>query len=550
MTNRSSLYSSLAVCLMAAGVAGCSGASTSGSMGATPGGAQDNGLAQTQVNQGSVPKPEAFTVEGLLNQYDLPLESQACPLDQALCIDAAYGVAPAMVDNRSAVFVQIGFSSGIDAATFHRLPLNLSVVVDRSGSMSADSKLISVKQALNHLIDQLGEADRLSIVLFDDRVDVLAEPAAVTDKAKLKSLVSGISARNSTNMAAGLRQGSTFVQANAGQPGVSDRVMVFTDALTNTGDTDQSTFIQIAATNAAQNIGITLFGVGLDLNQELVLAITGMRGGNYFFLQDAAKIATVFDTDFDYLVTPLAYDLDFQLLPAEGFIITAVYGFPAWRTGSTTVAFNIPSVFLSRNHGAILVRLDPANHLWPAGQSPLAQLALSYSPVGGGLPVTQSLVAAYSGTAPLADDTIFYSQRAVRKSMALVNTSEGESKACQLYWSGSGDAATALLDRVQAMLTSEAATLEDADLTTEAKNVAKLENNMRSYYSGSTSTSGSSSSSSQNQPAPMACSFAGGSAGNPSALVGLLMLGVPALLRRRLPRRRKAGWLVTGDSAP
>ena len=86
MTNRSSLYSSLAVCLMAAGVAGCSGASTSGSMGATPGGAQDNGLAQTQVNQGSVPKPEAFTVEGLLNQYDLPLESQACPQDQALCI--------------------------------------------------------------------------------------------------------------------------------------------------------------------------------------------------------------------------------------------------------------------------------------------------------------------------------------------------------------------------------------------------------------------------------------------------------------------------------
>ena len=509
-------------------------------MGATPGGAQDNGLAQTQVNQGTVPKPEAFTVEGLLNQYDLPLESQACPPGQALCIDAAYGVAPAMVDNRSAVFVQIGFSSGIDAATFHRLPLNLSVVVDRSGSMSADSKLVSVKQALNHLIDQLGEADRLSIVLFDDRVDVLAEPALVTDKARLKSLVAGISARNSTNMAAGLRQGATFVQANAGQPGVSDRVMVFTDALTNTGDTDQSTFIQIAASNAAENIGITLFGVGLDLNQELVLAITGMRGGNYFFLQDASKIATVFDTDFDYLVSPLAYDLDFQLLPAEGFIITAVYGFPAWRTGSTTVAFNIPSVFLSRNHGAILVRLDPANHLWPAGQSPLAQLALSYSPVGGGLPVTQSLVAAYSGTAPLADDTIYYSQRAVRKSMALVNTAEAESKACQLYWSGSGsrDSATALLDRVQAMLTSEAATLEDTDLATEAKNVAKLESNMRSYYSGSTSTSGSSSTSSQNQQPPMACSFAGGTAGKSSGLVGFLIIGIAALMRRRRSRCR------------
>jgi Ca-activated chloride channel family protein len=524
MTTRSSLVSALALCLLAVGGAGCGS-----SMGATPGGAQDNGLAQTQVNNGQVPKPEAFTVEGLLNQYDLPLESAACAHD--LCIDAAYGVAPVLIENRSAVFVQIGFSSGIDAATFHRLPLNLSVVVDRSGSMSEASKLDSVKQALYKLIDQLDEGDRLSIVLFDDRVDVLVEPSLVTDRTKLKNAVAGIYARNATNMAAGLRQGSVFVQANAGQVGISDRVMVFTDALTNTGDTDQSTFIQIAASNAALNIGITLFGVGTDLNQELVLAITGMRGGNYFFLQSAAKIATVFDTDFDYLVTPLAYDLNFQLLPATGFVITAVYGFPAWRTGSTTVAFNIPSVFLSRNHGAIMVRLDPTNRLWPAGQSPLAELGLTYTPADGSAQVSQSLEAAYAGTAPLADDTIFYSQRAVRKSMALVNTALAESQACQIYWNGTGtrDSALALLDQTQTMLRSEATTLEDTDLTTEANNVARLESNMRYSNAG---TGGSYTS----EQTPTACSFAAGGSGNRSAMVGLLLTGFAAVLRRQ--RRR------------
>jgi len=501
-------------------------------MGATPGGAQDNGLAQTQVNNGQVPKPEAFTVEGLLNQYDLPLESQPC--DQDLCIDAAYGVAPVLVENRSAVFVQIGFSSGIDAATFHRLPLNLSVVIDRSGSMSDDSKLVSVKQALYHLIDQLDEGDRLSIVLFDDRVDVLVEPSMVTDRTKLKNAVAGIYARNATNMAAGLRQGSAFVQGNAGQPGVSDRVMVFTDALTNTGDTDQSTFIQIAASDAAQNIGITLFGVGTDLNQDLVLAITGLRGGNYFFLQDATTIATVFDVDFDYLVTPLANDLDFQLLPAAGFVITAVYGFPAWRTGSTTVAFTIPSVFLSRNHGAIMVRLDPTNRISPAGQSPLAELGLTYSPTDGSAQVSQSLEAAYSGTTPLADDTIFYSQRAVRKSMALVNTALAESQACQIYWNATGtrDSGLALLDQTQTMLRSEATALEDTDLSTEANNVARLESNMR--YS----SSGASSDYSSSEQTPMACSFAAGATGHRSATLGLLMLGLVALSRRRSRRCR------------
>jgi Ca-activated chloride channel homolog len=500
-------------------------------MGATAGGAQDNGLAQTQVNQGHVPRPEAFTVEGLLNQYDLPLESLPCAQD--LCIDAAYGVAPVLVEDRAAVFVQIGFSSGIDSASFRRLPLNLSVVVDKSGSMSDASKLASVKQALYRLIDQLDEGDRLSIVLFDSSVAVLAAPAPVTDRAKLKTAVANISAGNTTNMAAGLRQGCAFVQANAGKPGISDRVMVFTDANTNTGDTDQTAFVQIAASNAAQNIGITLFGVGTDLNQDLVLAITGMRGGSYFYLQNATKIATVFDTDFDYIVTPLAYDLGFQLLPALGFVITAVYGFPAWRTGSTTVEFNIPTVFLSRNHGAIVVRLDPANRLWPAGQSPLAELSLSYAPADGSAPVTQSMEAAHSATAPLADDTIFYSQRAVRKTVALVNTAMAEEQASRIYWNGVGthDNAISLLDRTQTMLRSEASTLEDSDLTTEASNVAKLENNMRYSTSGTNSDYFS-------QPAPMACSFAAGSAGHGSALLVLLAMGLVAMLRCPSHQRR------------
>ncbi len=530
MLKRSLLGTVSAFCtfgMVAALGAGCSGAAGS-SMGATPGGAQDNGLASGQVQQGLVPQPDAFTVEGLLNQYDLPLETLGCQQD--LCIDAAYGVAPVLTEDRSAVFVQIGFSSGIDPATFQRPFLNLSVVVDRSGSM-AGSKLDAVKTALDSLIDQLGEGDRLSIVEFDDRVDVLVESTPVGDKTALKAAVGQIAARGATDLAAGLRQGSALVQAFAGQTGISNRVMVFTDAETNTGDTDQATFIQIATSDAAQNIGLTLFGVGTDLNQDLALAITSIRGGNYFFLKDAATIATIFDANFDYLVTPLAYDLTFQLSPAAGFAITNVYGVSAWRTGSTTVQLSVPTVFLSTNHGAIVVRLDPVNRAWPAGQCPLAELSLSYSPPGSAIPVRQSLEAAYSSSAPLADDTIFYSQRAVRKTVALVNTALAENQACQTYWNRSGavDSATALLERTRTMLLSESATLEDADLSTEASNVLALENNMQS---------GSYADNSAYSREPLACSFAVGAgvSDRRSAILGLLSLGVLAFLRRRTRR--------------
>jgi Ca-activated chloride channel family protein len=521
MTRRASRWFLLSLGMACLGCAG-----STGSMGATTGGAQDNGLAQTQIAAGQVPRPEAFTVEGLLNQYDLPLESQTCTQD--LCVDAAYGVAPVLVQNRSAVFVQIGFSSGIDPTTFHRLPLNLVVLVDRSGSMGGD-KINSVKQALGRLIDQLGPSDRLGIVLFDDRVDVLVEPAPVTNPAALKSAVATIAVRGATNMAAGLRTASSLVAANAGQAGVSDRIMVFTDANTNTGDVDQTTFVELATTNAAQNIGLTLFGVGTDLNQDLVLAITEVRGANYFFLANATQIATVFDVDFDYLVTPLAYDLQFQLVPAAGFIITAVYGFPSWRSGSAAVQLSIPTVFLSRNHGALVVRLEPSASVWPTGQCPLAELAMSFTPAGGGATVSQSLSPSYAGITPLADDTIYFSERAVRKSVALVNEALAEAQASSYYYGGAGTtAAINLLETTRTMLQSEAAALEDADLGTEATNVSRLESNMRN---------GSYTSYNSGEEMPRACSFGAGRAGGPaSAASGLALLALLGLLRRA--RRR------------
>jgi Ca-activated chloride channel homolog len=504
-------------------------ASGCGGAGATSGGEQSNGLSQAQIDQGQVPKSSAITVEGLLNQYDLPLESADCR--KILCVDAGWAIMPVLTEERSVVFVQLGLSSGIDEATFRRAPLNLSVVVDRSGSMGG-SKLDSVKTALSRLIDQLGEADRLSIVLFDDSVDVLVQPTLVTNKAALKSAVNSIFPRNATDMAAGLRRGSDFVKQYAGQPGVADRVMVFTDAQTNTGDTDQTSFVGIAAAAAAQNIGITLFGVGTDLNQDLVLAISRVRGGNYFYLQDAAKIATVFDQDFDYLVTPLAYDLHLSLVPAPGYVITAVYGFPSWRSGSTTVDLVIPTVFLSHNHGAVVVRIDPANRKWPDAQVPLASLALSYTSATDGTTVSDALEASYTDTAPLSDSSIFYSQRAVRKSVALVNEAVAEIQATQTYWNNrsSVSSAVALLERARTNLVSEGTAIEDTDLMTEATNVQKLESNMQGTSSGGYGTGGRYGS---DYNEPMACAIGRKTPAGSLMPMAFLALGIAVVLRRR-----------------
>jgi Ca-activated chloride channel family protein len=409
----------------------------------------------------------------------------------------------------------------------------------------AGAKIESVRAALSRLIDQLDERDRLAIVLFDDRVDLLWESSPVSDRQAIRARLPEIWARGSTDMASGLRAGFAQVQHNAGRAGVSDRVIVLTDAMTNTGDTDTTTFIELAQENASRGIGLTLFGVGLDLNQELVLAVSKLRGGNYVFLTED-KIATVFDVDFDYLVTPLAYDLRLSLTPQPGFRIAQVYGYPSFREGSRSVEIAVATVFLSRNHGAIVARLEREGASWPAGKPPLAALSLSYEPRGGGERAFDSWQATCEAGEGLGDTTVFYSQRAVRKTVALVNAAIGMRRGCELFWQGSADAAQDLVRRVVGLLRDEGAAIEDAELRGEADDAQRLLDNMlEAAAQGAPACRASGSCQDPYDPYGrrrlFACNFGAGqsvAASGASPAGSLLLLGLAIGLARVLRRGR------------
>ncbi len=510
----------------------CGSSSSTDGMGATPGGSQYDALAGEKIASGAVPKPEDITVEGKLASHDLPLESPVC--EKPLCISSAYAVAPTLDADQSAVFVQIGFSSGIDEETFSRAPLNLSVVVDRSGSM-AGKKIEAVRIALRHLLDQLSERDRLSIVLFDDQVDVLLPSTPLTDKAEVAGLISDISERGSTNLSAGLGEGFAQIEAFSGEPGYQSRVFVLTDAQANTGTTDTNAFVEQASGAAEQGVGLTVFGVGADLNQDLVLAISKLRGGSYYYLADYATISRVFDQDFDFLVTPLAYDLQFRLTPSSGFRVRSVYGFPSWTTQSATVDIDVATVFLSRGHGAVVARLEPDGE-WPTGEAPLAGLSLTYQPADtentGSTQETEAFETVYGGRDPLDDESLFYSQPDIRRTVAYLSSALGQRQACARYWDGDASEAVSLLNRTEALLLEEAATLDDAELEEEAALVAQLRSNMQGGYSVENQEDYEA----QGYPA---CSLYGPNRSTSDAFGTLLSAAVLGAVLRGVQRRRR-----------
>lgn len=342
-----------------------------GEAGATPGGGQDLALAREKVAQGQVPSVEDLPYEGLYSEHDLPIDGARC--EDVLCVRAGAAVAADYDAAGPSGWVQLGLSSNVDLSKFQRPPLNAAIVIDQSGSMGTE-KMEAAKAAADKLIELLGPDDVLTVVMFDNRSQVLIGPLPVVDRAAFHDKVRSIYADGSTCIECGLRDGfDAMARMKSGAR--ANRLFLFTDAMPNVGATGDGEFMTLLESAAEQAMHVSVFGVGLDFGQALTTRITSVRGANAFFLADAERTRKVFDEDFDLLVTPLAYDLAFSLTPGAPMGLTKVYGVPG--TTPTSFTQEVKTVFLSRKRGAILAQLTGA---LPEG-TPMATVHLSYRTV-------------------------------------------------------------------------------------------------------------------------------------------------------------------------
>lgn len=445
--------------------------------GATPGGAQDIGYARQVIENGGVPPESSITVEGLFSEHDLPIGGATC--NERLCLNSAVAITDLFVEKEIRAFLQIGLGSNIDLSTFHRNSLNLGVVVDRSGSMCGE-KMEAVITALKKLVDNLNEEDVLSIVIFDDIVDVILEPTHVDDRGRINSIIDReIVCRGSTDIESALRRGFEIVNSLEEQ-GLDRRVMLFTDALPNTGRTDEDSFVSLVTRYAEEGVGISVFGVGVDFGHELIDAITHAPGGNYFFLEDADKIAKVFDEDFDLMVTPIAYNLKVSAVPAQNFSLSDVHGVPGWDDSSSgKFEINLATVFISRNRGAIVVELKPEAEINPGEM--IASVELKYSEQFEGQVKVTNLDVRYEGE-DVFDPSIssYYQPVSVRKVTALLNLALGMKEVCRLYHDGDVEGASRMAGELVEYFRAEVEAVGGDDMEEELALVEKLKDNINS----------------------------------------------------------------------
>jgi len=454
-------------------------------LGVTPGGSQDIGYARDIIEAGGIPSEDSWSPEGLFSEHDLPLDGPDCT--ELLCPRAQAAAMP----TREEVVVQVGFGTNITADTFERRPLNLGLAVDISGSMDGD-KLDAVKLALRHLADHMSDQDAVSMVAFDDQAELRLGTTVMDERGKQRFLdeVARLESRGSTNIESGLQLAYDQVAPAAGPGAPEDRVMLFTDAQPNVANTSASGFMGMARHYADDGIGLTVFGTGLDLGAGLADQMSQVRGGAYIYLPDRESIAGAFDVDFDYMVTPLAYDLQVQLTTAPGWRFVGAVGAPMDEAagGTDGIDFGASTLFLSSGGGGMAVILARApgaeGAAMPAAGDALAGFDLRYTKADDSGDVQESLDLAFDGgeawsneelgdTSPLADDLGVYE-------MAFLLDEVDALAAAGRFCDGSvrtedaSRAVTGARDRLDA----GARQLDDAGLAEESRLMQKLSSNL------------------------------------------------------------------------
>ncbi|MFC7027170.1 VWA domain-containing protein [Halomicroarcula sp. GCM10025710] len=318
-------------------------------VGLAAGGAKDVVNFRENVANGFTPEPEAISDEGLF--YDYCFETGERTASDALFAPryaAAVSTHPLTGDTEQ--YLSVGLDSTLSVSEFDRPRLDLVAVLDVSGSMSSpfneyyydeqgrkkeadtagETKLAAATQSLCALTQQLHAEDRLGVVLYNHRAHV-AKPlrdVGATDMPAIRRHIREIAAGGSTNMEDGFEAAMDMLVDGESSRGVERRVVFMTDMMPNTGETGESGLTELFEAAAADGIHTTFVGMGLDTNAELADALSGIRGANHYFIHSADEFEQRLGDEFDYMVTPLVYDLDLEL-DADGYEIEAVHGSPS-----------------------------------------------------------------------------------------------------------------------------------------------------------------------------------------------------------------------------
>ena len=187
------------------------------------------------------------------------------------------------------------------------LPLNLAIVIDRSGSM-AGQPLEEAKKSAVFIVNKMRSIDRIAIVVYDNNANVVVPSQKVINKASIIEMISSIHEGGATDLHSGWLAGAEEVARNK-SPKSLNRVLLLSDGNANAGETSSDVISTQCGKLAEEGIITSTYGLGFDFNESLMINMARTGLGQSYYGETADDLLDPFQEEFDLLINTIAWNL-------------------------------------------------------------------------------------------------------------------------------------------------------------------------------------------------------------------------------------------------
>ncbi len=279
-----------------------------------------------------------------------------------------------LANQKQTTYLKVGMTGFQMASERARPPVNVAIVLDRSGSMSGE-KLERAKDAAKEAINRLSSQDILSLVVYDSAVDVLVPATKVGDRQSLHQRVDQIRSGQSTALFAGVSKGAAELRKFMELERVN-RVILLSDGIANKGPSSPGELGELGASLIKEGISVSTIGLGLDYNEDLMAKLADRSDGNHVFVEHPNQLVGVFNEEFGDILSVVAQEIDIKIKTAPSIRPVRVLGWDADISGNE-VRVSMNQIYSEQEKYVILEVEVPATS--PENKIDVATVEIAYT---------------------------------------------------------------------------------------------------------------------------------------------------------------------------
>lgn len=253
---------------------------------------------------------------------------------EPVAVDVSASSPAVLAGQKQTVYLRVGLTGQDGTEQRRRAPVNLAVVLDRSGSMSG-GKLDRAKEAAIHAIGRLQDDDIVSVVAYDSSVNVVVPATKVSEREAIYQAIRRLEPGASTALFAGVSKGAQEVRKFMGQLNVRadtaggdtreyatsryvNRIILLSDGLANEGPSTPGALADLGMSLGREGIAVTTLGLGDDYNEDLMTALAQKSDGNHTFIRSEADMIAAFDRELGDVLSVVAKEVQIKVAFPEG----------------------------------------------------------------------------------------------------------------------------------------------------------------------------------------------------------------------------------------